>query len=123
MLLSQFLSTLPHLPLQFDRMSSAPVSCLPVNSKMSKAKKAIDEARDSQNRELDLVDKNVSSFDEMSGLRKCLPLCFGYLFAFCVVEIGPLLSESMDFDRKFTHIAYMTVTTHTHKNLRDFFCC
>lgn len=54
-----------------DKMSSAPVSCLPVNSKMSKAKKCIDEARDSQNRELDLVDKNVSSFDEMSGLRKC----------------------------------------------------
>lgn len=51
-------------------MSSAPVSCLPVNSKTSKAKKAIDEARDSQNRELDLVDKNATSFDEMSGLRK-----------------------------------------------------
>lgn len=57
-------------------MSSAPVSCLPVNSKMSKAKKVIDEARDSQNRELDLVDKNVSTFDEMSGLRECLHIYF-----------------------------------------------
>lgn len=57
-------------------MSSAPVSCLPVNSKLSKAKKAIDEARDSQNRELDLVDKNVSTFDEMSGLCKCFEKCY-----------------------------------------------
>lgn len=37
---------------------------------MSKVKKALDEARDIQARELDLVDKNVVSFDEMPGLRK-----------------------------------------------------
>lgn len=39
---------------------------------MSKVKKALDEARDIQARELDLVDKNVVSFDEMPGLRKWL---------------------------------------------------
>lgn len=50
-------------------MNQGPVSCLP-NSKMSKVKKALDEAREAQNRELDLVDKNVFSFDEMPGLRK-----------------------------------------------------
>lgn len=71
-------------------MSSAPVSCLPVNSKMSKAKKAIDEARHAQDRELDLVDKNVSSFDEMSGLRKCLRMSFDYPFSVCVGKIGTL---------------------------------
>lgn len=51
-------------------MNQGPVSCLPMNSKMSKVKKALDEARETQNRELDLVDKNVFSFDEMPGLRK-----------------------------------------------------
>lgn len=51
-------------------MNQGPVSCLPMNSKMSKVKKALDDARDSRARELDLVDKNVISFDEMPGLRK-----------------------------------------------------
>lgn len=51
-------------------MNQGPVSCLPMNSKMSKVKKALDEARETQSRELDLVDKNVFSFDEMPGLRK-----------------------------------------------------
>lgn len=52
-------------------MNAAPVSCLPVNnSKMSKAKKVLDEAREIQNRELDLVEKNIFTFEEMPGLRK-----------------------------------------------------
>lgn len=84
---------------QFDKMSSAPVSCLPVSSKMSKAKKAIDEARDSQNRELDLVDKNVSSFDEMSGLRECLPICF----SFCAIDIACFVGELNRISIFFTH--------------------
>lgn len=46
-------------------------SCLPVNAKMSKAKKVLDEARETQNRELDLVDKGISSFEELPGLCKC----------------------------------------------------
>lgn len=50
-------------------MNQGPVSCIP-NNKMSKAKKALDEAREIQARELDLVDKNVVSFDELPGLRK-----------------------------------------------------
>lgn len=44
------------------------MSCLPLNSKMSKVKKALDEAQEAQVRELDLVDKNVVSFDEMPAL-------------------------------------------------------
>lgn len=52
-------------------MNQGPVSsCLPVNSKMSKIKKVLEEARETQNRELDLVDKSVVSFDEMPGLCK-----------------------------------------------------
>lgn len=51
-------------------MNQGPVSCLSMNNKMSKAKKALDEAREIQARELDLVDKNVFSFDELPGLRK-----------------------------------------------------
>lgn len=51
-------------------MNQGPVSCLPMNSKMSKVKKALDEAHESRARELDLVDKNVFSFDEMPGLCK-----------------------------------------------------
>lgn len=51
-------------------MNQGPVSCLPVNSKMSKAKKVLDEARENQNRELDLVEKNIVTFEEMPGLRK-----------------------------------------------------
>lgn len=50
-------------------MNEAPVSCLPNASKMSKAKKVIEEARDTHNPEVDLVDKGVSSFDELPGLR------------------------------------------------------
>lgn len=51
-------------------MNQGPVSCLPMNSKMSKVKKALEEAREIRARELDLVDKNVISFDEMPGLCK-----------------------------------------------------
>lgn len=49
-------------------MNQGPVSCLPVNSKMSKAKKYLDEAKDA--RELDLVEKNIVTFEEMPGLCK-----------------------------------------------------
>lgn len=49
-------------------MNGAPVSCLPVNSKISKAKKVLEEAREIQNKELDLVDKNVSTFEELPGV-------------------------------------------------------
>ncbi len=35
---------------------------------MSKAKKAIEEAKQIQNPELDLVDKNVASFEEIPGI-------------------------------------------------------
>lgn len=51
-------------------MNQGPVSCLPMNNKMSKVKKALDEAHETRARELDLVDKNVASFDEMPGLCK-----------------------------------------------------
>lgn len=64
------------------KMNQGPVSCLPMNSKMSKVKKALDEARDIQARELDLVDKNVVSFDEMPGLRKS----FALRLVFCCVK-------------------------------------
>ena len=37
---------------------------------MSKLRKIIDEAKESKNPELDLVDKGISSFDEIPGLRK-----------------------------------------------------
>lgn len=52
------------------KQSSGVSSCLPVSAKMSKAKKVLDEARETQNRELDLVDKSVSSFEELPGLCK-----------------------------------------------------
>lgn len=51
-------------------MNQGPVSCLPMNNKMSKVKKALEEAHETRTRELDLVDKNVVSFDEMPGLCK-----------------------------------------------------
>lgn len=51
-----------------------PVSCLPVSAtKMSKAKKVLDEARDTQNREIDLVEKGISTFEELPGLREYSP--------------------------------------------------
>lgn len=49
-------------------MQQAPVSCIPTNSKMSKAKKVIDEAKEIGNPELDLMDKGICSFEEMPGL-------------------------------------------------------
>lgn len=51
-------------------MNQAPVSCIP-NSKMSRAKKVIDEAKEIQNPELDLADKGIASFEEMPGLCEC----------------------------------------------------
>ena len=50
-------------------MNEAPVSCIP-NSKMSKAKKVLDEARATGNPELDLMEKGISTFEEMPGLCK-----------------------------------------------------
>lgn len=49
-------------------MDKAPVSCLPTNSKMSKAKKVLDDAREIQNPELDLCDKGIVTFEELPGL-------------------------------------------------------
>lgn len=50
---------------------SVPISCLPTtNGKMSKVKRAIEEAKQLQNPELDLVDKNVVSFEEIPGICK-----------------------------------------------------
>lgn len=51
-------------------MDKAPVSCLPTNSKMSKAKKVLDDAREIQNPELDLCDKGIVTFEELPGLCK-----------------------------------------------------
>lgn len=61
-------------------MNQGPVSCLPVNPKMSKAKKVLDEARELKIQELDLVDRNISTFDELSGLRK-------FFFFFCEIKL------------------------------------
>lgn len=47
----------------------AAISSLSVGT-MAKAKKTIDEAKQIQNPELDLVDKNVVSFEEIPGVRK-----------------------------------------------------
>lgn len=47
-----------------------PVSCIPNTSKMSKAKKVIEEAKEINNPEIDLVDKGISSLDEIPGLCK-----------------------------------------------------
>lgn len=44
------------------------VQCLPVQKNMSKVKKIIEEARDNQTREIDLVEKNLHTFDEMPGI-------------------------------------------------------
>lgn len=52
-------------------MNQAPVSCIP-NTKMSRPKKVIDEAKEIQNPELDLADKGIASFEEMPGLCECV---------------------------------------------------
>lgn len=47
----------------------APASCFsPVSSKMSKVKKILAEAREVQNREIDLVDQNISALEECPSL-------------------------------------------------------
>lgn len=56
------------------------VTCLPTNGKMSKAKKAIEDAKQIQNPELDLVDKNVVSFEEISSVRKYYSINYIRLF-------------------------------------------
>lgn len=49
------------------KMNQAPVSCVPV-PKMSKARKIVEEAKETKNPELDLVDKGLTAFDELPGL-------------------------------------------------------
>lgn len=51
-------------------MDSAPVSCNFVGNKMTKPKKIIEEAREIKNPELDLVEKNILAFEELTGLCK-----------------------------------------------------
>jgi hypothetical protein len=48
------------------------VQCLPVGAgkNMSKVKKILEEAQNGQNRELDLVEKNLHSFDELPNICK-----------------------------------------------------
>jgi len=47
------------------------VQCLPVAGKnMSKVKKYLEDARDKEIRELDLVDKNITSIDELQNICK-----------------------------------------------------
>lgn len=46
------------------------VSCIPNTGKMSKAKKVVEEAKEIGNPEIDLVDKGISSLDEIPGLCK-----------------------------------------------------
>lgn len=66
-------------------MDQAPVSCYPV-AKMSKAKRVLEEARDSQNPELDLADKSIVNFEEMPGLRELWH--FFYLFSRLVAAVA-----------------------------------
>ncbi|XP_025832396.1 ras suppressor protein 1-like isoform X1 [Agrilus planipennis] len=49
-------------------MNQTPVSCLPNSSKMSKAKRVLEEAKEIQNPEIDLIDRNISTFEELPGL-------------------------------------------------------
>lgn len=57
--------------------------CLPVNQKMQKIRKVLQDARETQNRELDLVDKAISSFDDLTGIRKyCLWQLCVYMWRF-----------------------------------------
>lgn len=70
-------------------MNEAPVSCLPTNTKMSRAKKVIEEAKEIQNPELDLADKGISTFEEMPGL--CEYLFF--LRSSCMTKFGNLLVQ------------------------------
>lgn len=54
---------------------SAPVSCNFVgNNKMKGLKKALGEAREIKNPELDLVERAIVSFDELPGLSKLLTI-------------------------------------------------
>lgn len=46
------------------------VQCLPVQKNMSKVKKNIEDARENQTREIDLVEKNIHTFDDMPGICK-----------------------------------------------------
>lgn len=49
-----------------------PTSCNFLDfNKMSKVKKVLDDAKEQNNPEIDLVDKGITSFEEMPGLRKC----------------------------------------------------
>lgn len=69
-------------------MNQGPVSCLPMNSKMSKVKKALDEAHEINARELDLVDKNVISIDEMPGLCEFLNRVKNYFHIWKKIKNG-----------------------------------
>lgn len=60
-----------------------PTSCNFLDfNKMSKVKKVLDDAKNENNPEIDLVDKGITSFEEMPGLRKYLSYCLIWRFYF-----------------------------------------
>ncbi len=57
-----------------------PTSCNFLDfNKMSKVKKLLDDAKEQNNPEIDLVDKGITSFEEMPGLCKCLSRAFVFI--------------------------------------------
>lgn len=54
-----------------------PTSCNFLDfNKMSKVKKVLDDAKEQNNPEIDLVDKGITSFEEMPGLCKYISFLF-----------------------------------------------
>lgn len=82
-------------------MNEAPVSCLPTNTKMSRTKKVIEEAKEIQNPELDLADKGISTFEEMPGLCEYLPV---FRRPSCMTKFG-----NLSFQITFTNMDILGV--------------
>jgi len=65
---------------------------------MSKAKKVLDEARETHNPELDLADKGLSSFEELPGLckyqnQRILKELYGFLHFWVNIMVGYFHAE------------------------------
>ncbi|XP_008474086.1 ras suppressor protein 1-like [Diaphorina citri] len=79
-------------------MDQAPVSCIPVQGKISKAKKVLDESKEIKNPELELADKGLSSFEELPGLMNMLYITRITLSHNKLKEIPPGLANLVNLE-------------------------
>lgn len=100
---------LPRPPPLASKMSHPPpVSCIPNTGKMSKVKKVIDEAKQINNPEIDLVDKGISNLADVPGL--CESVATAVLPIYGTSLVQPVLQHLFLFPVSLTNITRLSLS-------------